>query len=54
MELVQQRATKMIKGDGPCGVQGECEVTRFVHPGKGWGEEGGSCCIFFRYLNKKL
>ena len=51
MELVQQKATKMIKGDGAPRVQGVCERTRFLHPGKGWGEEGGSSCIFFHYLN---
>lgn len=54
MELLQQRATKVIKGAGAHGIQGESEGTRFVHPGKSWGKEGGSSCIFFHSLNKKL
>lgn len=42
----------MIKEDGACGVQGECEGTRFVHPGKGW-IQGGSSCTFCHCLSKK-
>lgn len=42
----------MIKGDGACGVQGESEGTRFVHPGKGQ-IQGESSCTFCHCLNKK-
>lgn len=42
----------MIKEDGACGVQGECEGTRFVHPEKGW-IQGGSSCTFCHCLSKK-
>lgn len=54
IDAMEQRATKVIKGAGAHGIQGECEGTRFVHPGKGWGKEGGSSYIFFHSLNKKL
>lgn len=52
MELLLQKATKVIKEEGACGVQKECEGTRFVHPGKGW-IQGGYSYTFCHCFNKK-